>query len=141
MKRLLTLIAASLGFAALAACGPIYDTEYTYHAPRDPGGRACVSSCDADQSQCKYQCRRETQDCENEKRRVAEREFNRYARWRRDQNLPVDKNVYDFTPGYSCPWESECSDVCESSYRACFTGCGGTIDARQVCVMGCSQQK
>lgn len=126
--------------ALLAACGPIYDTEYTYTPPSSGRGQACVSSCDADQTGCKYECRRRTQDCENEKARIADREFNRYQRWRRDQNLPVDKNRYDFMPSYSCPWESECTNVCEAEFRACFTGCGGRIDARQVCVMGCNQQ-
>ena len=44
-------------------------------------------------------------------------------------------------PSYSCPWESDCTSVCEADYRACFQGCGGRIDAQQVCVMGCNQGK
>jgi hypothetical protein len=140
MNRVIKAICLFLGLAALAACGPVYDTEYTYHPPAGARGQACTASCDADRTGCSYECRRESQDCENEKRMIAEREYNRYANWRRSQNLAVDKSVYDFTPSYSCPWESECTDVCEANYRACFTSCGGRIDAKQVCVMGCEKK-
>lgn len=141
MRVLLGRLAMLFGLTALlAACGPIYDTEYTYTPPPGARGQACVSSCEADKSACAYSCRRETQECQNEKERVADREYRRYERWRRDQNLPVEKSRYDFMPSYSCPWESDCTNVCEAEYRACYTGCGGRIDARQVCVMGCNQK-
>lgn len=138
MKAVLLLVGL---LPALAACGPIYDTQYTYHQPDDRRGQACTASCEADQSQCSYQCSRETQDCENERRQIAERDFRRYERYQRNNDLPVEKSEYDFMPSYSCPWESECTNVCEAEYRACFTGCGGEIEARQVCVMGCDQVK
>lgn len=142
MRRLIAALGMALGLSVLlAACGPIYETQYTYTQPDSRRGQACTSSCEADQQACKYQCKRETQDCENEKTRVAEREFRRYERYQRDQNLPVTRSVYDFKPNYSCPWEHECANVCEADYRACFTGCGGRIDAQQVCVMGCDQVK
>ena len=141
MRRLIAAFGLIFGLATLAACGPIYETQYTFHPPGGHRGQACVSSCDADQTAGRYQCRREVQDCENEKQRIAQREYNRYVRWRQDQNLPVDKTLYDFTPSYSCPWESDCTSVCEADYRACFQGCGGRIDAQQVCVMGCNQGK
>ncbi len=141
MRSLLGRLAILFGLTVLlSACGPIYDTQYTYSAPTSARGQACVSSCDADQSRCRYTCKRRTQDCENEKQAIADREYRRYVRWRQDQNLPVDKSQYDFVPSYSCPWESECTDVCAAEYRACFTGCGGRIDAQQVCVMGCNQK-
>jgi hypothetical protein len=141
MRALLGRMAMLFGLTALlAACGPIYDTQYTYSAPTSARGQACVSSCEADKSGCTYSCRRRTQDCENEKEMIADREYNRYARWRQNQGLPVDRTRLSFMPGYSCPWESECTDVCDAEYRACFTGCGGRIDAQQVCVMGCNQK-
>lgn len=138
---MLARLAAFLGLTVLlTACGPIYNTEYTYSPPSSARGQACVARCEADQSQSRYECRRRTQDCENEKARIADREYSRYVRWRQQQNLPVDRNRSSFEPNYSCPWESECTDVVDAQYRACFTSCGGRIDAQQVCVMGCNQK-
>lgn len=142
MRKIFGRLAILFGLSALlAACGPIYDTEYTYTPPTSARGQACVSSCQADQSGCNYQCRRETQDCENERNRIADREYERYARWRQQQGLPIERTRQSFMPTYSCPAEYQCREVCEAEYRACFTGCGGRIDAQQVCVMGCNQVK
>ena len=141
MRNWIGRLAIMLGLTALlAACGPIYNTEYTFTPPSSARGQACVSSCEADKSGCSYSCRRQTQDCENEKSRIADREYNRYVRYRQQQGLPIERTRMSFEPSYSCPWESECTDVCEAEHRACFTGCGGRIDAQQVCVMGCNQK-
>lgn len=141
MRTLFGRIAAMIGLAALlTACGPIYDTTYTYSPPTSARGQACVSACEADQSGGRYECRQRTQDCERQKDLIADREYNRYVRYRQQQGLPVDRNRSSFAPTYSCPWESECTDVVEAQYRACFTGCGGRIQATQTCVMGCNQQ-
>ncbi len=142
MRKLFSHLAILFGLTlTLAACGPIYDTEYTFMPPTSQRGQACVSSCEADQSGCTYQCRRRTQDCENERQRIADREYNRYVRWRQQQGLSLDRMRQSFLPSYTCPAEYECRDVCEAEHRACFTGCGGRIEARQVCIMGCNQQK
>lgn len=141
MREWIGRLAAMTGLAVmLAACGPIYDTTYTYTPPTGQRGQACVSSCEADQSQGRYACRQRTQACENEKDRIADREYNRYVYYRQQQGLPLDRTRQSFEPSYSCPWESECTDVVDADYRACFTGCGGRIDATQTCVMGCNQK-
>ncbi len=132
------ILAAGLT-ALLAACAPIYDTQYAFSAPVDARGQACVSRCEADQSGCSYGCRRRAQDCEDEKDRIAAREHERYARWRQAQGLHVDRTRLWFRPTYSCPQEHACRSVCDAVYRDCFTGCGGRIDARQICVAGCGE--
>lgn len=129
---------AIIGAAMLpAACAPVYDTQYTYSAPATAAGQTCISACQADQSGCSYGCRRRAQDCEYEKDRIAEREFNRYVRWRQERGLHVDRTRLYFRPTYSCPRERECRASCDTVYRACFTACGGRIEAREVCVAGC----
>ena len=138
MRALTGLAMAAIGVTALlAACAPIYDTQYTFSAPATAAGQACISGCEADQSACSYSCRRKAQVCENEKDRIAEREFSRYARWRQERGLHVDRTRLYFRPTYSCPREHECRAACDAGHRACFTGCGGRIDAREVCIAGC----
>ena len=96
-------------------CGPIYDTKYSFTLPETPQGKMCVSGCE----RTKFLCERD----ENRKQENCERQAKRVCEGRRDCYGSPDCLV-DYSQ-------------CESRYRRCYQDCGGTVESRKVCVMGC----
>lgn len=119
-----------LFLVAIAGCGPIYDTRYTFEPPRSAEGRACTFQCnqgklqcqqieDLNKDRCEQESRRNQQDCEYNIRITK----NRSPKW------------------YECGSDS-CSadyDRCEESYRSCYESCGGRVNATTVCVSNCDK--
>jgi hypothetical protein len=114
----------------LAACGPIYETQYRYHPPADSEGRACASQCQTS----KLQCRDTTElKADNSRLRCEADSRDQYERCLSTSNSEQSRN--------SCQRRS-CSanpdyGICEADYRTCFAGCGGNVDAVQVCTFNC----
>lgn len=114
----------------LAACGPIYDTNYRYTPPSDPLARPCISQCLADKGNC-----RSTAELKAENSRL------RCERDARDDYERCLGNAKGEQGRSSCH-RSSCNQsadfgMCEADYRVCFQSCGGVIDEERVCSFNC----
>lgn len=128
--RLFRAAAGVIAIVSIAACGPIYDTQYNFRPPSSSEGRACIFQCEQSRQLCRQNEEYRADDCQ------------RRSEW--DQQRCEDQ-IYR-TKGrepkwYECGSES-CSadyDRCEGSYRACYQSCGGRVDAETRCVANCDQ--
>ena len=123
----------------IAACGPIYNTTYTYVAPDSLSTRECVQDCKEETQDCVSRTERYYRMCEREDKDMAEDAFRRYRRAREEQKLPLKKSVWDFKSMGRSSYQSEHKAQCNAHYDACFTGCGGQIIPKRECVMFCDE--
>jgi hypothetical protein len=121
----------------VAACGPIYQTTYTYVAPNSPGTRSCVRDCTEETQDCAARAEHYYRMCEREDEDQAEEAFRRYRRAREEQKLPVKKSVWDFKSMSCSSFQSDHKSRCDAHYNACFTDCGGQIVPQRECIMFC----
>lgn len=128
MKRTLVLLLTGL---LLAACGPIYNTEYNYIPPADPESRACIAQCNGNKSQCHANADLRAQN----------------ERLRCDVDASID---YERCLGHaandaaraqcvkrSCSGGDANYSRCDDEFRICFQSCGGIVQSRQVCTFNC----
>jgi len=132
VRKLLLVIC---GVFLLSGCGPVYQTHYSYVPPHSWRGRRCVNRCLNDRSFCRSQCQTNDQSCQSNANLEAMPEYLMYVHHRQQQNEPAYRSPSDFAD------YSNCTDSCgcESSYRACFTNCGGSVLANTQCVAFCNQ--
>lgn len=129
MKKLF-ILAASL---TLSACGPVYETHYTYSAPKSWRGRDCVNQCLNGKTQCKVNDDRQNQQCRNEADLAAGVSYYAYVEQQKRANQPVTQSLSDFANYSNCHANSDCN----SSYNDCYANCGGKVTSYQVCTMFC----
>ena len=126
---------------AVAACGPLYQTTYTYVAPNSVSTRECLQDCTGATQDCIARTERHYRWCEREDEDQAEDAFRRYRRAREEQKLPLKKSVRDFKSMSCSNFQSEHKAQCNAHYDACFTGCGGQIIPKRECVMLCDEEE
>jgi hypothetical protein len=110
---------SALVAVCISACGPVYDTRYTFVPPERPEGRTCVFQCENSKLQCQNMQDMQKQNCEFR----AQLEYERC----KDRG---EKHCY----------EDYCSSDysrCDEQYRNCFQACGGTVNRQDVCVAFC----
>lgn len=114
----LTLIAGTV--TLLTACGPIYETQYSYAPPRSSQGMMCINNCTNARTSCEQMESMRKESCE----------------YRAELTYQLCTKNGD--PKH-CYREGCYSDYehCKYDYNACFQGCGGTITSTQVCVAFC----
>ncbi len=117
------LLGVTLG---LAACGPIYETRYSFTPPPTPEGRVCLLQCDQIRLQCRQFEDMKKENCEQQNR------------WERE-HYERCKNAGRKDCRYPSTYCSTNYDRCEEQYRICFQTCGGRVDATTVCVANCEQ--
>ena len=126
MKTFLLMLLA----LAAAACGPIYETEYSYHPPADPQSRACIAQCNSGKEHCRVSA---DDKAENERLRCNVEASDEYERCLlRAGNDDARKQCSK----RSC-YESTDTSICEADFRSCFQSCGGIVESRQVCTLNC----
>ncbi len=126
---------------AVAGCGPIYETVYSYQPPRSPQGQQCAGQCQQIGQYCRQNCRLREDSCRANARQEAGYEFDRYVRERHRNRQEVKKSIGDFDYSYHCSGASSCEASCDADFRICFTNCGGVVTAYQQCTMFCDQQR
>ncbi|MDX1655869.1 MAG: hypothetical protein R3310_11725 [Candidatus Competibacteraceae bacterium] len=124
--RLLSLLAA---FTLTAACGPIYETRYSFTPPPDPGGLRCISQCEINRQQCRQFLEIQRQNCLQEER-ISELEYHNCLAVNPQQQQRCQQRRI------SCGYEDQ--SICDEQYRYCYQGCGGAVEGREVCVFNCS---
>ena len=125
---------------AVAGCGPIYETVYSYQPPRSAQGQQCATQCQQIDQYCKQNCRLKEDSCRGDASRQASYEYDRYVREQQRRHQEIKKSVSDFNYGY-CSSASSCEEGCGNDFRICFTNCGGVVTARQECTMFCDQAR
>src|SRR3990167_3408790 len=133
MLRKITRAFPILASILLTACGPVYQTTYTYDPPDAWSGRKCVNRCLEVKSQCNIECSRNNQVCVAEARENGDFRYRQYVREQRRLNKPVVLGPEDFIDTNGC--YSGCS--CDSDYRECYMNCGGKVITHQRCVAFC----
>ena len=128
----------------LAACGPQYETHYSYTPPQNyPESRQCLQSCEFQKQQCtlladnSYQlcqaeARNEEYQCEADARYYYQRCINR------NRDHPEQCSVQrPFCPSQTC-WRDD--RRCDELYRSCYATCGGSVRSETVCTSNCDAQ-
>ncbi len=126
MRRLIFL-------AALAGCGPIYDTVYSYTPPSSPAGKFCVDNCEDRQDDCERFENERAEYCEDRQREQMDRCADRISR-EKGRGPKFDE----------CGKTESCTASltrCEEDYRRCYGNCGGTVTSKQECVAFCDGAK
>lgn len=125
LRLLLMLVALPL-----TACGPMYDTFYTFTPPETASGQQCLMQCEHLKMQCRSMEEMRVDACEERSRWAQER--CRDDIYRRKHREPK---------WHECGSESCTADLerCEASYRSCYQSCGGRVTSETRCVANCDQ--
>ena len=129
MNKLFALAAA----LTIAACGPVYETQYDYIPPHDRGAQGCLAQCNANKSQCRTT---QSTQAENERLRC---ELDARQEYDHCQGRAVNGAERDKCTQRSCSAPSANSAQCDEDFRICYAGCGGTVESHQVCTFNCPQ--
>jgi hypothetical protein len=125
--------------AAVAACGPVYRTNYELTPPQTAEGRMCVTQCQQTKSTCQSAGYDRYQRCKSEQRAYAERKFNEYRIQQLLLNEKITKSQRHFYGGYSCSHEQSYKGGCEQDFIGCFSTCGGKVTPHIVCTANCEK--
>lgn len=127
--------AALLALLPLAACGPVYETRYTYQPlPDTDGARACLALCENGRAQCRELATTRYGQCEaaaSQERTLCELTAGvEHALCARDDQACLRK----ICGRRDCEYDD---GDCVQAYNTCYTGCGGQVRAERVCTSGC----
>jgi hypothetical protein len=101
--------------------------RYEFAMPLTGGGRLCVIQCQQAQEFCGKQCNLGQNECIQKMQLRAIHAFNTYAAERFRQSLPVERQPYQFEQPDACMADQTCINDCASTYRGCYSGCGGQV--------------
>ncbi|WP_115709543.1 hypothetical protein [Legionella sainthelensi] len=120
----------------LTSCGPIYNTEYSYIPPKSDVAKMCTAQCVQGRNDCEQSCRVDNENCRLRAQQSALFEYNHYKEEQTRMGFPINKTIKDFDRSSSC--NNSCH--CESTYRECYSACGGEVREHQVCVAFCDKK-
>lgn len=135
MKNITTIIVLLITTLCLSGCGPQYQTTYSYIPPHSHYGRSCVNQCLNNRSNCNSQCQTNYQSCKTNANILAMPQYLLYIKAKNDANQPAYRSISDFADYSGC--STYCG--CTSTYRSCFTNCGGSVLANTQCVAFCNK--
>jgi hypothetical protein len=98
------------------SCGPIYDTKYSLTPPSTSEGKTCISQCDNARLQCEQMERLNETVCEL-------------------RNSICEGKLDCFGFSHFCLANYS---RCDKHYVNCYQTCGGKVESKKVCVMGCN---
>jgi hypothetical protein len=133
LKALFLTIAC---FTLLYGCGPVYETSYSFKAPKDSNGAMCVMQCSNTKQLCRRLCSTDDQNCKEMAHEQARFEYEAYLSKQRISGLPINRDLNSFYDPLQCS-RSQCH--CEEDYRACYSMCGGKVITHKKCVAFCGE--
>ncbi|MCK5521664.1 MAG: hypothetical protein KAI83_00895 [Thiomargarita sp.] len=107
-------LALVMGCFLSVGCGPIYDTVDNFIPPATSQGKICANNCESQKMMCEQLADQKKENCE----------------LRGEQAC---KNKKDCDKPYCSADYSKC----ERSYKTCYKSCGGKVESKRICVMGC----
>ena len=141
------LVALGLAAAALAGCGPRYQTFTSYTPPASLAGQSCVSDCLQSRQHCRRAGDLEVQQCRIEARQQADGEnLRRQALFQIDLQRHYGGQLKDpppppelAQPNYGmCTHRAEVHEAqCTEDFDLCYQNCGGTVTYATHCVANC----
>ncbi len=120
----------------LTSCNPIYNSEYSYTPPKSNIAKMCTANCVQGKNACQQRCRIDTENCRLRAQQNAIFAYENYKQEQAKLNMPLMKTLKDFDKGSSCSTSCDC----ETTYRACYSECGGTVTEHKKCVAFCSNE-
>jgi hypothetical protein len=137
-STLLSLLIAVVMAAGVAACGPLYETQYSFAPPRTNEGMVCIAQSQNAAQMCRQSCGMRQDYCEEEERHEAERRYHRYVEERERKHEKVEHSESWFRSYGSCG-DGECVSRCDTDFRINYSSCGGRVTAQQVCIAFCDK--
>jgi hypothetical protein len=123
------LCAAAL--ATLVGCGPVYRTQYSFVPPVDTDGRRCIVQC----ADMQARCRESAENRASLERSACQQNATiRYAACL--ATAKGDSARTACNPSAYCEVRADTAH-CDDEYARCYATCGGQVESRQVCVLGC----
>lgn len=124
----------------VGGCGPVYETTYELHPPENYQGRVCTNQCSQTQQFCQQNCASQIQMCEYNERLRSQNEYYVYVEQQRAANQAIVRTPESFYDSFRCrETMNVCQAQCQSSYRSCFAGCGGSVIPHTQCVASCEE--
>ena len=121
----------------ISACGPIYETKYSFVSPQTDKGKQCIGQCLQTKNKCDTECAKKRLSCRQEEYLKASGAYNLYIMQKAQRNEIILMTQDDFADYGRC--DALCN-VCNENYRLCYTGCGGKIIEKKECVAFCDQK-
>lgn len=131
----LALLCLTLGIA-LAGCGPVMQTQYSFTPPKSTQGKMMVTQCQQIQTLCRQNCRLEKQSCVSDARSRGMMEYQRYVAERNAKKEPLKRSPESFVSDWQCN-DSRCEASCGEDFRLCYANAGGAVHAKTVCTAFC----
>lgn len=136
MKGFQSIILCIFLAALLAACSPIYKTEYAYVPPKSDMGKMCTANCVQQKSMCQQMCQMRNENCRARAHQDALYQYEVYKNERRRNGQSIDRSVSSFESSFGCNEPCNCSET----FNTCYSACGGEVLEREVCVAFCDKQ-
>lgn len=135
MRHFKFIILSIVSIFLLAACGPVYETDYTYVNPKSFSGKKCVRQCLTQRTGCRQSCQRQYNSCQAQAATMSELDY------RISQVIAKDKKHSNPQP-YRRSYDSHCTNNCgcTETYNTCFSTCGGQIIPHTRCVAFCDKK-
>ncbi len=134
IHRLTGLICTIAFVSVLAACGPVYRTNYTLNEPATESGRLCSSNVIIMSNTCVENCRQMARSCYNPGGFHTSIGLGsggyRGAGWGYERSMLDER---DCSP-------RKCEENCLASARAAHVRCGGTVTEETVCTANCDKK-
>mgnify|MGYP001437329553 CR=1 FL=1 len=133
MKQIRILLGMMSICLFISACGPIYNTEYTYVPPKSKVGKMCISQCQQNKMMCEQLNESRKDACLAKVRQDALYEYELYKLNQEKLKQPVLKSPRNFEKNWKCSQTSQC----QTNFKTCYESCGGEIHTHQVCTAFC----
>lgn len=121
----------------IAACGPVYQTNYEIIPPQDDMGRMCANNCLLSKQNCEQSCQMQEMTCRSQARLESQNDYLQYVAVQNAKGKPVARNQQSFTRYYNCD-QNFCYSNCMSNYHVCHTNCGGQVIPHTYCAANCN---
>lgn len=129
----------------LAACGPVYRTNYNLFPPTDAAGQMCVKNVALMSDTCVSNCRQMSRNCASPGGFHSSVGFGASNYGRGGSNYGVGYGM-GYGSGYNDALDNrdcsatQCIETCLSTARQAHLNCGGTIKQEVVCTANCPKE-
>lgn len=122
----------------IAACSPIYRSDFQYEPPADATGKMCITQCMQNKGSCQQMCQMKRESCRSRSRENAYFQYQAYKAEQERHGEPIKRSIRDFDNGY---FECHQPCHCNQGFNSCYSACGGQVIEKKVCVAFCDKDK
>lgn len=118
------------------ACGPQFETRYSYAPPPTNAGKLCANQCQTVKNYCRRTCSAEESSCKAQQQSRAQQEYNQYVKRQQAAKREIERTQSSFMSYGACAART-CNETCEADFRICYSTCGGEVRESVICTSGC----